>query len=114
MQDIDPSRVLPDLIRSEGKAMPMLHYSGPFYSGLLTDLYELTMAAGYVQNHFGARATFGLFVRHLPERRSYLVAAGLEKALDFLEYVHFPDEEISYLRKMPLFGHVSRAVFRIP
>ena len=55
MQDIDPSRVLPDLIRSEGKAMPILHYSGPFYSGLLTDLYELTMAAGYVQNHFGAR-----------------------------------------------------------
>ena len=85
--------------------------SGPFYSGLLTDLYELTMAAGYVQNHFAARASFELFVRHLPERRNYLVAAGLEKALEFLENVHFPDEEISYLRMMPLFGHVGPAVF---
>lgn len=62
--------------------------NGPF-SGLLTDLYELTMAAGYVQNRFDARATFELFVRNLPQRRNYLVAAGLEQALDFLENVRF-------------------------
>ncbi len=49
-------------------------------SGLLTDLYELTMAAGYFQKHFQARATCELFVRHLPEHRNYLVAAGLEQA----------------------------------
>ncbi len=91
--------------------MSSIHNSGPFYSGILTDVYELTMAAGYVQNHFAARATFELFVRHLPEHRNYLVAAGLEKALDFLENVHFPDEEISYLRMLPLFGHVGPAVF---
>ena len=59
------------------------------YSGLLTDLYELTMAAGYLQTHFDARATFELFVRHLPPRRNYLVAAGLEQALEFLENVQF-------------------------
>ena len=53
------------------------------YSGLLTDLYELTMAAGYFQTHFQARATFELFVRHLPEQRKYLVAAGLEQVLEF-------------------------------
>ncbi|HVH73046.1 MAG TPA: nicotinate phosphoribosyltransferase, partial [Candidatus Dormibacteraeota bacterium] len=75
-------------------------------SGLLTDLYELTMAAGYVQNRFHARATFELFVRNLPCRRNYLVAAGLEQALDFLENVRFSSEDISYLRGLPFFRHV--------
>ena len=50
------------------------------YSGLLTDLYELTMAAAYVQTNLAARATFELFARHLPPHRNYLVAAGLEQA----------------------------------
>src|SRR5437879_6563274 len=79
--------------------------SGPF-SGLLTDLYELTMAAGYVQNRFEARATFELFVRTLPSHRNYLVAAGLEQALDFLGSVRFSDEDIAYLRAQPFFRHV--------
>jgi len=52
------------------------------HSGLLTDLYELTMAAGYLQTGFEARATFELFVRNLPPQRNYLVAAGLDQALD--------------------------------
>ncbi len=79
--------------------------SGPF-SGLLTDLYELTMAAGYVQNRFEARATFELFVRTLPSHRNYLVAAGLEQALDFLGSVRFSGEDIAYLRAQPFFRHV--------
>ena len=83
---------------------------GPF-SGLLTDLYELTMAAGYVQNRFNARATFELFVRTLPRRRNYLVAAGLEQALDFLENVRFSSEDISYLRGLPFFRHVQSDFF---
>ena len=53
------------------------------------------MAAGYVQNSFNGRATFELFVRHLPEHRNYLVACGLEQALDFLENLSFSGEEIS-------------------
>lgn len=84
--------------------------SGPF-SGLLTDLYELTMAAGYVQNGFDARATFELFVRNLPPRRNYLVAAGLEQALDFLEKVRFSSEDISYLRALPVFRNVRSDFF---
>jgi len=84
--------------------------SGPF-SGLLTDLYELTMAAGYVQNRFEARATFELFVRHLPSRRNYLVAAGLEQALDFLENVRFSSEDVSYLRALPFFRNVHSDFF---
>lgn len=81
------------------------------FSGLLTDLYELTMAAGYVQSRFDARASFELFVRGLPPRRNYLVAAGLEQALGFLENVRFSEEEISYLRGLPLFCNVSSDFF---
>lgn len=81
------------------------------FSGLLTDLYELTMAAGYVQNHFDARATFELFVRHLPHNRNYLVAAGLEQALDFLENVAFSPEEVSYIRDLSVFRHVHSGFF---
>src|SRR6266849_10044328 len=81
------------------------------FSGLLTDLYELTMAAGYVQNQFDARATFELFVRHLPRNRNYLVAAGLEQALDFLENVHFSTQEISFIRALTVFRHVHSGFF---
>ncbi len=81
-------------------------------SGLLTDLYELTMAAGYVQTGFQARATFELFVREMPPHRSYLVAAGLEQVLEYLERVHFAADEIAYLRRHPVFAHVGEAFFR--
>jgi len=81
------------------------------YSGLLTDLYELTMAAGYLQTAFDARATFELFPRHLPPKRNYLVAAGLEQAIEFLENVRFTDEEIGFLRKHVLFSRISAKFF---
>jgi len=81
------------------------------FSGLLTDLYELTMAAGYVQSRFDARASFELFVRSLPPRRNYLVAAGLEQALTFLEKTRFSEAEITYLRGLPLFHNVPSEFF---
>jgi len=86
-------------------------FLGGSFSGLLTDLYELTMAAGYVQNRFEALATFELFVRHLPNRRNYLVAAGLEQALDFLENVRFSSEDVAYLRALPSFRSVHSSFF---
>jgi len=49
------------------------------HSALLTDLYELTMAAAYFENGFRATASFELFVRSLPPQRAYLLAAGLEQ-----------------------------------
>ncbi|RAJ62382.1 nicotinate phosphoribosyltransferase [Streptomyces sp. Amel2xB2] len=49
-----------------------------------TDLYELTMAMSYVREEMTAPATFSLFVRDLPAERGFLVAAGLEPALDYL------------------------------
>jgi nicotinate phosphoribosyltransferase len=81
------------------------------HSGLLTDLYELTMAAGYLQTGFEARATFELFVRNLPSHRNYLIAAGLEQALDFLEHVNFSDEEIAYLRSHHVFQYIGPEFF---
>src|SRR5450755_2489183 len=81
------------------------------YSGLLTDLYELTMAAGYLQTRFEARATFELFARNLPPRRNYLVAAGLEQCLSFLENVRFTKEDISFLRSHPVFRHIGGVFF---
>ncbi len=81
------------------------------YSGLLTDLYELTMAAGYFQTGFEARATFELFARHLPPKRNYLVAAGLEQALEFLENVSFTGEEIDFLRRHLLFSRIGAKFF---
>jgi nicotinate phosphoribosyltransferase len=80
-------------------------------SGLLTDLYELTMAAAYFENDFRATASFELFVRNLPRDRGYLLTAGLEQALDFLEGVRFSSRQIDFLRSHPLFGHVSDAFF---
>src|SRR5690348_861033 len=83
----------------------------PAPSGLLADLYELTMAAGYLETHFEARATFELFVRSLPPRRNFLVAAGLEQALEFLETVRFSSEDIAYLRRHPAFARISPSFF---
>ncbi|HEV2617914.1 MAG TPA: nicotinate phosphoribosyltransferase [Candidatus Acidoferrales bacterium] len=81
------------------------------YSGLRTDLYELTMAAGYFQSRFDARATFELFVRDLPPERNFLVAAGLDQALKFIENVRFAAAEIAYLRRLPIFRHVRGRFF---
>jgi nicotinate phosphoribosyltransferase len=84
---------------------PLLH------SALLTDLYELTMAAAYFENEFHPSASFELFVRSLPPERSFLLAAGLEQALDYLENVRFHPADIDYLRRQAVFAHASDAFF---
>jgi nicotinate phosphoribosyltransferase len=72
-------------------------------AALLTDLYELTMAASYYSQDMTTEATFDLFVRELPEARNFLVSCGLEQALDYLENLRFDDEAISYLRSLDMF-----------
>ncbi|HJQ68025.1 MAG TPA: nicotinate phosphoribosyltransferase [Blastocatellia bacterium] len=79
--------------------------------GLATDLYELTMAAAYFDNGLREKAVFELFVRKLPQRRSYLIAAGLEQALDHLQGLRFTADEIAYLREHDSFAHVSAEFF---
>jgi nicotinate phosphoribosyltransferase len=66
---------------------------------LFTDLYELTMCASYFDNNKLEPATFDLFIRRLPENRSYFLFAGLEQALLFLENVKFTEEHLAYLQK---------------
>jgi nicotinate phosphoribosyltransferase len=65
---------------------------------LHTDLYELNMAASYLRRGMNQQATFSLFVRNLPAQRGFLVAAGLEPCLDFLEQFRFDDVDLGYLR----------------
>src|SRR5262249_7214966 len=64
---------------------------------LLTDLYELTMLDGYFAGGLRETAAFELFVRKLPPGRHFMVAAGLEQALSFLERLRFSEEEIASL-----------------
>ncbi|MBI4263802.1 MAG: nicotinate phosphoribosyltransferase [Acidobacteria bacterium] len=78
---------------------------------LSTDLYELTMMAGYHAAGLMAPATFELYVRNLPPNRAYLVAAGLEQALQYLEHVRFTKEDIEYLRHVPAFSRVRDEFF---
>jgi nicotinate phosphoribosyltransferase len=69
---------------------------------LCTDLYQLTMAAGYFHRGMtGAVATCEMFVRRLPRRRRYLLAMGLERALTYLENLSFTEDEIAYLATVP-------------
>ena len=71
---------------------------------MLTDLYQLTMINGYYQ--CGAKnqlACFDLFYRG-SNGYSYAISAGLEQAIDYIENLHFDDEDISYLRSLNIFG----------
>jgi nicotinate phosphoribosyltransferase len=64
---------------------------------LVTDLYELNMAASYLRRGMTAPATFSLFVRDLPPGWGFLVACGLERCLGFLEDLRFTGEDLDYL-----------------
>jgi nicotinate phosphoribosyltransferase len=72
---------------------------------LLTDLYELNMAASYLRRGMDGLATFSLYVRGLPKQRGFLVAAGLAACLDFLETLAFDGEDLDYLREAGFDAH---------
>jgi nicotinate phosphoribosyltransferase len=81
-------------------------------NALLTDLYELTMAAGYFDSGRTAqRATFELTLRRLPTNRNYVLAAGLPQVVDYLLNLSFASEEIDYVRGLPQFASISPAFF---
>ena len=80
-------------------------------NSLIVDLYELTMAAAYFQNRVQSVATFELFIRELPRERSYLVAGGIESALDYLETLRFAADEVEFLRTQPAFRTVQPEFF---
>ena len=81
-------------------------------NGLLTDFYQLTMAAGYFEaGKTRERATFELFLRRLPHNRNFVLAAGLEQAADYLQHLEFSPSEIDYLRGLPQFRQTHQEFF---
>jgi nicotinate phosphoribosyltransferase len=76
-----------------------LGFLKPENMSLFTDYYELTMCASYFDNKNFEPATFDLFIRRLPENRSYFLFAGLEEALQYLQNIKFTEEHLVYLRK---------------
>ncbi len=83
---------------------PRFGFVTPQNMGLLTDLYELVMADSYLRHGMNEPATFDLFIRGLPPNRSFLVSAGLEQVLYYLEHLRFDDEQIRYLAGLRLFS----------
>ncbi|MGE5271216.1 MAG: nicotinate phosphoribosyltransferase [Thiohalocapsa sp.] len=85
-------------------------------AALLTDLYQLNMLAAYLDHGLTETAVFELFVRKLPARRGFLMAAGLEQALDYLENLAFAPDDIARLRAAgtfpePLLEYLSALCF---
>ena len=76
----------------------------PAISPLLTDLYQINMIQAYLDHGNTDTAVFELFVRRLPPRRGFLIAAGLQQALDFLENLRFSSADIDWLKSTGRFN----------
>lgn len=71
---------------------------------LVTDLYELTMAASYFEIGFNGPSCFSMSARRLPQRRGFLVAAGIERLVEALEQFRFEQSALDYLESLKLFA----------
>ena len=72
---------------------------------MMMDLYELTMANGYfLQEDVDTKVAFDVFYRKNPDGGGFAVFAGLEQIVDYIENMHFGDDDIAYLRSLNLFG----------
>ncbi|WP_367193679.1 nicotinate phosphoribosyltransferase [Amorphus sp. 3PC139-8] len=73
-------------------------------AAIFTDLYQLTMLQSYHREHMSGQAVFTLFFRKLPETRNFMLAAGLDPVLEYLETLHFSADSLGYLADT---GHFS-------
>jgi nicotinate phosphoribosyltransferase len=89
------------IFNSSKKELIMKHIKN---HALVTDLYELTMAASYLDHAMNETSTFSLFVREYPDHRSYFVNAGLEDVLHYLENLSFSQEDLDYLNRTGFFS----------
>ena len=86
----------------------------PSTYGVLTDLYQLTMSACYVGESLHQRpASFELFARRLPEGFGYLIAAGLEQALDYLAHFSFTEDQVCALQSTGIFAHAPDRFWQV-
>lgn len=100
-QDIIATEVkMPDF----GCAKSTSSAPAPEQPALLTDFYQLAMASAYYELGMEQTAVFEFFVRHLPETRNFLVAAGLEQVLDYLRSLRFTPDEIGWLESTRRFN----------
>lgn len=91
---------------------------------LLTDLYELTMMQGYFKTQNHETVVFDAFYRNNPSNSGYAVCAGLEQIIDYIENLHFDEDDIAYLRSLGIFEedflsylsafHFSGDIYAIP
>ena len=80
---------------------------------MLCDFYELTMGNGYFQSEYKDRITiFDVFFRNVPDKGGFAIAAGLEQVIDYIENLHFSDEDIAYLRGRGIFDEAFLAYLR--
>ena len=72
---------------------------------MLCDFYELTMGNGYFQAGYQDRITyFDVFFRDVPDKGGFAICAGLDQLIDYLQNLHFDEEDIAYLRGRNLFS----------
>ena len=71
---------------------------------MVMDFYELTMANGYFRDGVqDARVAFDVFYRRNPDGGGFAIFAGLEQVADYIERLHFNDEDIEFLREQNIF-----------
>ena len=72
---------------------------------LLTDLYELTMMQGYYETGaYNRKVVFDLFYRKNPSGNGFAITAGLQQAIEYLDGLHFTEEDIAYLESLGIFS----------
>lgn len=84
----------------------------PHHSALFTDLYELTMMQAYYAEGMTGQAAFELFFRKLPKSRNYVMAAGIDEVLNYLENVRFTDDDLAWLRQKGQFSEAFLQTLR--
>jgi len=85
-------------------ALREIYAGGAGNSALLTDLYQLAMMEAYLEAGMTDDAVFEFFVRRLPRQRNFLLAAGLEQVVDYLQRLQFTEPELRWLRDSGRFG----------
>ena len=82
-----------------------MHTNDQMNLSMLCDFYELTMGNGYFQSGFRDRMTvYDLFFRAVPDGGGFAIAAGLDQVIDYIQDLHFSEEDIAYLRSRKIFS----------
>ena len=83
----------------------MMNESSKLNMTMLCDFYELTMGHGYFEKGYRERIVyFDLFFRRCPDGGGFAIAAGLEQVIDYIQNLHFSEEDIAYLRGRKIFS----------